>query len=66
MSLAAAGRQNGFVVTSSCTLQPWQTTAVLLTVFQACVQTLSILQLELLLNETNKNGIFLLGFAHLK
>lgn len=33
-------RQNGFVVTSSCALQLWQTTAVLLRVSQACGQTL--------------------------
>lgn len=63
--LDAAGRQNGFVATSSCTLQPWQTVVVPL-MSQARVQTLRFLWLELLLNEAIKCNNFYPGFAHLK
>lgn len=61
LTVLGCSRQSGFVLTSSCALQLWQTTVALLRVSEACVQTLNILQLEHFFNEALKCCNFLLG-----
>lgn len=61
LTVLRCSRQNGFFVTSSCALQLWQTTVVLLGVSQAYGQTFSVLQLKHFFNEALKHCNFLLG-----